>query len=148
MKTVICFFLLCAVNVGAARAMDVMPSKSGPDLTSARSNIKAKKWQAAVAELRELSKTRPNADVYNLLAYSLRHTGDYEQARRYYGKALALDPNHRGALEYSGQLYLKTGETDKARSNLRKLETLCPKGCAELENLRKAFQRAKLPESS
>lgn len=148
MRTVICLFLLCALSVGAARAMDVPPSKSGPDLTSARSKIKAKQWPAAVAELQELSKTHPNADVFNLLAYSIRHTGDYEQARHYYGKALALNPNHRGALQYSGQLYLKTGETDKARSNLRKLETLCPNRCEELEALRKAFEHAKVPERS
>jgi hypothetical protein len=39
---------------------------------------------------------------------------------------------------------LKTGELEKARANLRKLETLCPNGCEELEDLRKAFNRAKL----
>ena len=65
------------------------------------------------------------------------------KARSYYGKALDLDPNHRGALEYSGELYLKTGEGDKARSNLQRLEALCPKGCEELEDLREAFEQAK-----
>lgn len=144
MKTVIRLFFICAVSVNAAHAIDMDPSPGGPDLTSARAKIKAKDWPAAVAELQGLSNTHQNADVYNLLAFSLRNSGDYAQARTYYGKALDLDANHRGALEYSGELYLKTGEADKARSNLQKLEALCPKGCEELEDLRKAFQQAKL----
>ena len=144
MKLLIRVLCICALGVCSAHAMDSGPAKSGPDLTSARAKIKAKDWPSAVAELQGLSRRHTNADVYNLLAFSLRNSGDYETARSYYGKALGLDPNHLGALEYSGELYLKTGEADKARGNLKRLESLCPQGCEELEDLRKAFQRAKL----
>lgn len=144
MKFSVCLFLLCAMSANAAHAIDIGPSPTGVDLTSARAKVKAKDWPAAVAELQGLSNKHQNADVYSLLAYSLRNSGDYEQARTYYGKALDLEPNHRGALEYSGELYLKTGELEKARANLRKLEALCPNGCEELEDLRKAFNQAKL----
>jgi Flp pilus assembly protein TadD len=144
MKTLIRLLLICAVSVQTAHAMDTDPSAGTLDLTSARAKIKAKDWPSAIKELQGLSDKHSNADLYNLLAFSLRNSGDYERARSYYGKALDLNPNHRGALEYSGELYLKTGEADKARSNLQKLEALCPQGCEELEDLREAFQKAKL----
>ncbi len=144
LKTLIWLVLVCAASVQTAHAMDTVPSMGTPDLTSARAKIKAKDWPSAITELQVLSDKHINADVYNLLAFSLRKSGDYEKARSYYGKALDLDPNHRGALEYSGELFLKTGERDKARSNLRRLEALCPKGCEELEDLREAFKKAKL----
>jgi Flp pilus assembly protein TadD len=144
MSILIRLLFICAVGAHPAYAMDISPSTSSPDLTSARAKIKARDWPSAIAELQGLSDKHSDADLYNLLAFSLRKSGDYETARSYYGKALDLDPNHRGALEYSGELYLKTGEADKARSNLRKLEALCPDGCEELDDLRKAFQQAKL----
>jgi Flp pilus assembly protein TadD len=142
-KTFIRLLFICAVSVQTAHAMDMVSSTGTLDLTSARSKIKAKDWPSAITELQGLSDKHSNADVYNLLAFSLRNWGDYEKARSYYGKALDLDPNHRGALEYSGELYLKTGEGDKARSNLQRLEALCPNGCEELEDLREAFEQAK-----
>ncbi len=143
MKTFIRLLFICAVGIPTTNAMDTLPSTGIPDLTSARAKIKAKDWTAAIRELQDLIDKHQNADVYNLLAFSLRNAGDYEKARSYYGKALDHNPNHRSALEYSGELYLKTGEHDKARANLQKLEALCPKGCEELEDLREAFQEAK-----
>ena len=62
------------------------------------------------------------------------------------GKKLAINPNHRGANEYLGELYLKLGDPEKARQHLAKLQGLCPTGCSEYNDLKKAvdtYQAAK-----
>jgi Flp pilus assembly protein TadD len=125
-----------------ALAVDTVAAKDAPDLTSVRAKIKTKDWPNAVAELQTLATTHQHADVYNLLGFSLRNIGDYTQARTFYAKALEFDPDHRGAHEYLGELYVKTGEMDKARAMLTRLEKLCPSGCEELDDLKKDIAEA------
>ena len=125
-----------------ALAVDTVAAKDTPDLTSVRAKIKTKDWPNAVAELQTLAATHQHADVYNLLGFSLRNIGDYTQARTFYAKALEFDPDHRGAHEYLGELYVKTGEMDKARAMLTRLEKLCPSGCEELDDLKKDIAEA------
>ena len=134
--------LFAATPGPAAFAVDNMISKDAPDLSGPRAKIKAKDFAGAIVDLRKLLDTVQHADVYNLLAYSLRNTGDYAQARTFYAKALDFDPNHLGAHEYLGELYVKTGEIDKAKVMLVKLEKLCPTGCEEREDLEKAIASA------
>jgi Flp pilus assembly protein TadD len=43
-----------------------------------------------------------DADVYNLLGFSLRKTGDHPRALTFYKKALDFDADHKGAHEYLG----------------------------------------------
>jgi Flp pilus assembly protein TadD len=125
-----------------AAAVDTPSSKDAPDLTTARAKIKAKDWQAAATELRELAKFNQHADVYNLLAFSLRNMGQYAEARTLYFKALDFDPDHKGAHEYLGELYVKTGEMDKARVMLVQLQKICANGCEELDDLKSAIAEA------
>ena len=42
----------------------------------------------------------------------------------------------RGALEYLGELYLKTGELAKAQEQLDKLDSACFFSCAEFRTLK------------
>ncbi len=123
-------------------AVDTPSSKDAPDLTAARAKIKAKDWQAAAAELREMAKFNQHADVYNLLAFSLRNMGQYAEARTLYFKALDFEPEHKGAHEYLGELYIKTGEMDKARAMFVKLQKICATGCEELDDLKSAIAEA------
>ena len=125
-----------------ARAVDTVISRSAPDLTSVRAKIKAKDFKAALAELTPMLETHQHADVYNLLGFSLRKTGDYKQAYTFYKKALEFDPAHKGALEYLGELYVETGQIEKARENVALLKKLCPGGCEELEDLEAAIAAA------
>jgi len=126
-----------AMAASPAWAVDTpAASKDAPDLSAVRGKIKAKDWAGAVADLRKLAETNQHADVYNLMGFSLRNLGQYAEARTYYGKALDFDPQHKGAHEYLGELYIKTGEMDKARAMVVKLQTLCPAGCEELDDLR------------
>jgi tetratricopeptide (TPR) repeat protein len=123
-------------------AVDIVISKDAPDLTSPRAKIKAKNFTAAIAELVPLLSTHQHADIYNLLGFSHRKSGDMKWAATYYGKALDFDPNHKGALEYQGELFIELGQFDHAKANLAKLAKLCPTSCEELEDLQKAFNTA------
>src|SRR5262245_7330256 len=125
-----------------ARAVDVVTSRDAPDLASVRAKLKAKDFQAALAELTPLLRVNEHADVYNLMGFALRKTGDTKQAYTYYRKALDFDPQHKGALEYLGELYVETGQLDKARENVAQLKKLCPNGCEELADLEKAIVEA------
>ena len=108
-----------------------------------RANIKAKDFKAALAELNGIiDRNVQHADVYNLLGFSLRKTGDYAKALTFYKKALDFDANHKSAHEYLGELYVETGQLAKAREHLAILERLCPQGCEEREDLAKAIAAA------
>jgi Flp pilus assembly protein TadD len=137
---VVAILLMTALSPGLA--VDNEPPNTAVDLTSARQKIKAKYWHAAIAELKPIIARVDNADAYNLYAFSLRNVGDYEAAFTYYGKALDFDPKHKSAREYLGELYVITGDMAKAREQLAMLEKLCPSGCEELDDLRKAIGAA------
>ncbi|MFL6824295.1 MAG: tetratricopeptide repeat protein [Xanthobacteraceae bacterium] len=148
MKTPALFLsaLLVGVSLAAtdALAVDNVTSREAPDLTAVRAKIKAKDYKAALAELTPMLETHQHADVYNLMGFSLRKSGDYKQAYTFYRKALEFDPEHKGALEYLGELYVETGQLDKARDNLVLLKKLCPGGCEELADLEQAIASAKI----
>lgn len=140
------FIWLCAISAGfsalsalPAFAVDNMQSTDAPDLTSVRTKIDAKDYAGALSELRGLAEDNQQADVYNLMGYTLRKTGDYKTSLTYYTKALELQPDHKAAREYLGELYVETGETAKAEEQVASLKQLCPDGCEELEDLQKAI---------
>ena len=135
----ICAAAIATLGSPVAVAVDTMTSKDAPDLTSVRAKIKAKDYKAALVELRVVADTHQHADVYSLMGFSLRKTGDYPTALTYYKKALDFDANHKGAREYLGELYVETGDLAKAREQLAVLEKLCPQGCEEREDLAKAL---------
>jgi Flp pilus assembly protein TadD len=133
---------LTTLGSSLALAVDTVTSKDAPDLTSVRAKIKAKDYQAALTELKFLADTHQHADVYSLMGFSLRKTGDYATALTFYRKALDFDANHMGAREYLGELYVETGDLSKAREQLAVLTKLCPQGCEEREDLEKALASA------
>ena len=122
-----------------AYAVDNMESTDAPDLTSVRAKIKAQDYAGALAELRDIAEDTQQADVYNLLGYTLRKTGDFKTSLTYYTKALELQPDHKAAREYLGELFVETGNLDKAKEQLAALQRLCPDGCEEREDLQKAI---------
>ncbi|MGO4114627.1 tetratricopeptide repeat protein [Rhizobium ruizarguesonis] len=140
------YIWLCAISAGfsavtalPAFAVDNMQSTDAPDLTSVRAKIDANDYADALAELRGLAEDNQQADVYNLIGYTLRKTGDYRTSLTYYTKALELQPDHRAAREYLGELYVETGEMAKAEEQVSSLKQLCPSGCEELEDLQKVI---------
>ena len=130
------------LSTTAALAVDNVTSKDAPDLTAVRAKLKARDFKGALADLRPMLQTHQHADVYNLMGFSLRKTGDPKQAYTFYRKALDFDPQHKGALEYLGELYAETGQIEKARENAAQLRKLCPRGCEELADLEQAIAAA------
>lgn len=129
--------------VSPAGAVDTPTTREAPDLTAVRAKVKAKEWTSAIADLNGmLDKGVQHADVYNLLGFSLRKSGDLATAYTFYRKALDFDPEHKGALEYLGELYVERGELAKAREHVALLRKLCPQGCEELEDLENAVAQA------
>ena len=128
-----------AATVMPAFAVDDIEGTDAPDLTAVQAKIAAKDYKGALADLRDLAQDNQQADVYNLLGFTLRKTGDYQTALTYYTKALELQPGHKAAREYLGELYVETGDVDKAKVQLSELSKLCPQGCEELEDLQKAI---------
>jgi len=127
----------------AAIAADSSPASGGPDLTAVRAAIKVKNYDAALAQLKVIVVTSQNPDVYSLMGFTLRKTGDRTQAMTYYNKALTADPAHKGALEYQGELFIEIGQIDKARENLAKLHKVCwPFGCEEQDDLKEDIEHA------
>ena len=110
------------------------------ELATIRALIAKKDFTAALAALKIADKDFPNnADINNLLGYSARNLRQYKPAATYYTKALKIDPNHLGALEYQGELFMLTRKTTDAKKNLAKLKSLCGVNCEEYVDLKKAI---------
>jgi tetratricopeptide (TPR) repeat protein len=75
----------------------------------------------------------------SLLGFSYRKTQNYENALTMYQWALKVEPRHRGANEYLGELYLETDQFDKAMQQLEILDSLCTFNCKEYSTLKKAI---------
>ena len=148
MKTIITRTLTTGALLFAtsAFAADTAPSpQPAPDkLSAVREQIAAKNFPGAVDELKRLNDSG-DADWNNLMGYSLRKgpTPDFAGAEKFYNEALRIDPKHRGALEYSGELYLQTGDLARAEQRLAALDKACRFGCSEYSDLKKAIAQYK-----
>lgn len=129
---------------GTSLAVDNSAPATPDKLSAARAHLAAKKWTAAVDELKKVNDPS-SADWNNLMGYSLRKAdaANYQSAERFYNDALAIDPKHRGALEYSGELYLMNGNLPMAEDRLAKLDKACFLPCEEHRDLKAAVARYK-----
>jgi Flp pilus assembly protein TadD len=121
------------------------PSAAPTDkLSQARTLIKDKKWADAIDELKRVNDSG-SADWNNLMGYSLRKAdpANAAEAEKFYNEALRIEPKHRGALEYSGELYLMTGNLEMAEQRLAALDKACFLPCEEYKDLKSAVARYK-----
>lgn len=131
--------LLSATLANAAPNEDHWGSPPSVDYGRAADLVASKRYDEALTILTDLAdKTPGDANVFNLLGFSYRKTGDLDRAEANYQRALRLNPDHRGALEYQGELFLSRNNLASAEANLARLAALCPAGCAEREDLAKA----------
>ena len=108
-----------------------------PTFSAALKNLESNNFAAAIPLLEKVVAAVPrNADAYNYLGYSHRKLGNWDRSFSAYQKALAINPKHRGALEYLGELYLRTGRLELAERQLDKLDDICFFGCAEYTELK------------
>jgi tetratricopeptide (TPR) repeat protein len=108
-------------------------------METARASIDAEDYGAAIATLGEVIVIEPqNADALNLMGFAQRKSGMLDAAQGYYQAALAIDPNHLGALEYQGELFIMLGDIAAAEANLAKLAAACG-ACEEHADLAEAL---------
>jgi len=100
----------------------------GKDYKSAVKLINKKKYDNAIEKLMDLvdvsSSDFTKADVYNEIGFAFRKSDDLDNASKYYILALSENPNHLGALEYQGEMFVDLGQKDNALTNLKKLKEL------------------------
>jgi len=126
-------------------------SDSGSYSSTPTTSTSFKKAKKAIADERyeeayellshEVKMDADNADIHNLLGYSARKMGRLEESEAHYFKALSLNPKHKGALEYMGELYLTLNRPDDARKLLEQLEKICWLGCDEEDDLKEAIAK-------
>jgi tetratricopeptide (TPR) repeat protein len=144
-RTVLSALAIFAVMLPAFAADDQpseedLKGKAKQELASAKALIDQKQYKKAISHLKEARDAdSDNADIHNYLGYSYRKLGSYEKSMVSYDKALDLDPDHKGALEYKGELFLKLDKPEDAKELAEKLKTLCPSGCEELTDLQEAI---------
>ncbi|MGF1631759.1 MAG: tetratricopeptide repeat protein [Kiloniellaceae bacterium] len=137
--------LALALGGGQALAMGGdSNSNSGkaadPTYSAARQLVAEGKYAEAVPLLEKVvAADAKNADALNYLGYSNRQLGNNEIALTHYQAALALEPRHRGANEYLGELYLTLGDLPKAEERLEVLDGACFFGCEEYTELKNAI---------
>ena len=77
----------------SAWAVDTQVSKDAPDLTAVRAKIKALDFAGAIVDLKKLIDTHDHADVFNLLGFSMRKSGNMKGATL--RRPRALSDRHR-----------------------------------------------------
>ena len=111
------------------------------EFNRAKKLIYKKNYAKGLKILKDIENENPfgysKADLYNYMGFASRKQKDpdYISAENYYLKALSLDADHIGALEYLGELYYETNRADKARSLLEKLSEVAGKDSAEYKEL-------------
>ena len=79
-------------------------------------------------------------DTLNLLGFSHRKIGDYDNAEIYYSMGLEINPAHIGINEYMGELFVVTNRIDKAKE---RLEVLKDCNCKEYSDLKQVIEGTK-----
>jgi Flp pilus assembly protein TadD len=125
----------------ASFAADSSPTKSDPAwLTDARASIKSNNYEQALKQLQSANEIN-SADWNNLMGYSLRkrQPPDLVSSEKYYQAALKIDPSHRSALEYYGELLLMKKDLPGAQAMLARLDKACFFGCEEYSDLKESI---------
>ena len=103
---------------------------------------KSIKLLTKIAERKDLGEKK--ADVYNLLGFSYRKHSepDLDKALESYKIALETNPEHLGAHEYLGELYITLGNMKKANEMLNNLEKIAGTNSMEYIKLKKAIDNS------
>jgi tetratricopeptide (TPR) repeat protein len=102
---------------------------------TARALILSGKYQAGIAAMKSLGYD-DHPDVADSIGFANAKLGNLAEARAWYSKALAADPNHVRTWSDSGALYVVQGDIAKARGDLERIKTLCSgTTCPEYQQL-------------
>jgi tetratricopeptide (TPR) repeat protein len=95
-------------------------------------------YAAGIAKLHSLGHD-DMAEVANLIGYSSRKLGRYDEAKYWYEKALAANPNYARTWSYYGMWYAEQGDLLKAQDILEKVRSICGTECKEYTELKGAL---------
>ena len=124
-------------------AADTAPAKSDPTwLTDARASIQSNNYDQVLKQLQSADEVN-SADWNNLMGYSLRkkQPPDLAASEKYYQAALKIDPDHRSAMEYYGELLLMKKDLPGAEAMLARLDKACLFGCEEYSDLKASIAK-------
>lgn len=131
-----------AVPALAAGTSDGSSATAAASYAEAKAMVDEGNFVAALPNLIALTKAdAKNADAWNLLGFTYRKLGQLEDSDAAYLTVLSINPDHLGALEYQGELFITTGKLDEAKANLAKLQTLCGT-CEQAQDLEAALKAA------
>jgi uncharacterized protein DUF3551 len=91
---------------------------------TARALILSGKYEAGIAAMKALGYD-DHPDVADSIGFANAKLGNLVEARNWYSKALAADPNHLRTWSDSGALYLVQGDVAKARGDLEHIKAIC-----------------------
>jgi tetratricopeptide (TPR) repeat protein len=80
-----------------------------------------------------------NVDVATLIGYASRKLGRYDDAKVWYDRALAADPNHALTWSYYGMWQAEQGNVLKAKDDLEKVRLICGTDCRAYQMLKDAI---------
>ena len=128
---------ICSMTVEVSEA-DL--ARLGPDFAAGKKALFAQDWDGAITALKSAALHDPrNADVQNYIGYAYRRLRQMGPAIEHYQQALMLNPRHRSAQEHLGEAYLVLDDPATAEQHLAQLADLCPTGCAEYDDLKRAI---------
>ena len=112
------------------------------DLVYNKEFDKSIKLLEKIAKRKDLGNKK--ADVYNLLGFSYRKLTkpNLDKAFDAYQIALEANPEHLGAHEYLGELYITLGNMDKANEMLLNLENIAGTSSMEYIKLKNALDNS------
>jgi tetratricopeptide (TPR) repeat protein len=99
-------------------------------------------YEAAITALRALDHD-DNADVANLIGYASRKLGRYDDAKIWYERSLAADPNHAVTWSYYGMWQVEQGNLLKAKDDLEKVRLICGTTCEPYKKLKDVIDNTK-----
>jgi tetratricopeptide (TPR) repeat protein len=92
-------------------------------------------YNAGIMALRALDRD-DNPDVATLIGYASRKLGRYDDAKVWYERALAADPDHAVTWSYYGMWQAEQGNVLKAKDDLEKVRLICGTDCRAYQMLK------------
>ena len=133
----------------AASVADTAPDPAPSWQAEAKKELKSANYESAIKVL-QTANDSASADWNNLIGYAMRlkNPPDLMASETFYKAALKIDPAHKGALEYYGELLLMKNDLAGAEQMLARLDKICFFSCEEFRDLKQAIATYKVKRAS
>ena len=133
----------------AASVADTAPEPAPSWHAEAKKELKSANYESAIKVL-QTANDSASADWNNLIGYAMRlkNPPDLMASETFYKAALKIDPAHKGALEYYGELLLMKNDLAGAEQMLARLDKICFFSCEEFRDLKQAIATYKVKRAS